>query len=64
MLHGRTPEDTACDEKRREDRGRARREDRVRARREVNGFVRVYWEHVQHPERLRALFREHGVPCR
>ncbi len=56
MLHGRTPEDTAWDEK--------RREDRVRARPEVNGFVRVYWEHVQHPERLRALFREHGVPCR
>lgn len=40
-----------------------RREDRVRGRPEVRGFVRVTWWHLVDPERLRTLFRQHGVPC-
>ena len=56
MLRGRSGADAVWREK--------QREDRVRARGEVNGFVRVYWEHLVAPERLRALFRQHGVPCR
>lgn len=56
MLGGRTGAEAVWAEK--------QREDRVRGRSEVNGFVRVYWEHVVAPERLRSLFRQHGVPCR
>jgi hypothetical protein len=40
------------------------REDRVRSRAEVTGFIRVTWWHLVEPERLRQLFRQHGVPCR
>lgn len=56
MLRGRTPQEAVWDEK--------RREDRVRSRGEVNGFVRVYWEHLVSQDRLRTLLRQHGVPCR
>lgn len=56
MLGGRTGAEAVWAEK--------QREDRVRGRSEVNGFVRVYWEHVVALERLRSLFRQHGVPCR
>lgn len=56
MLRGRSPAEAVWDEK--------RREDRVRSRGEVNGFVRVYWEHLVSQDRLRALLRQHRVPCR
>ncbi|WP_281265110.1 hypothetical protein [Curtobacterium sp. 9128] len=56
MLAGRAPRDVLWDEK--------RREDRLRARAEVRRFVRVTWSHLVAPERLRALFRQQGVPCR
>lgn len=56
MLGGRTGAEAVWAEK--------QREDRVRGRSEVNGFVRVYWEHLVAPERLPSLFRQHGVPCR
>jgi len=56
MLGGRSGADAVWAEK--------IREDRVRARREVRGFVRVTWWNLESPERLRTLFRQHGVPCR
>jgi hypothetical protein len=56
MLRGRTGAEAVWTEE--------QREDRVRTRPEVNGFVRVYWEHLVVPDRLRSLFRQHGVPCR
>ncbi len=56
MLQGRSGGEALWREK--------QREDRVRRQREVNGFVRVYWQHLVDPERLRTLFRQHGVPCR
>lgn len=56
MLGGRDPHDVLWAEK--------RREDRIRSRREVHGVVRADWSHLIDPERLRALFRTHGVPCR
>ncbi len=56
MLRGRTPAEAVWDEK--------RREDRVRSRDGVNGFVRVYWEHLVSQDRLREHLRQHHVPCR
>lgn len=56
MLDGRSGADVLWSEK--------LREDRLRARAEVRGFVRVLWTHLVHPERLRALLRNHDVPCR
>jgi hypothetical protein len=40
------------------------REDEIRAGVDVRGFIRVTWWHLVDPERLRTLFRVHGVPCR
>ncbi|PYY40741.1 hypothetical protein DEJ32_05045 [Curtobacterium sp. MCPF17_046] len=40
------------------------REDDIRADGDVRGFIRVTWWHLVDPERLRTLFRMHGVPCR
>lgn len=56
MLHGRNGADAVWAEK--------VREDRVRALPQVRGFVRVTWWHLVDPERLRALFRQHGVSTR
>ncbi|MBA8991818.1 hypothetical protein FHW23_003096 [Curtobacterium pusillum] len=56
MLAGRDARDVLWAEK--------RREDRLRSRSEVRGVVRADWSHLVEPERLRALFRTHGVPCR
>lgn len=56
MLGGRSGADVLWAEK--------LREDRIRAHPQVRGFVRVTWWHLVDPERLRALFRLHGVPCR
>lgn len=56
MLRGRSGAEAVWVEK--------QREDRIRSRREVRGFVRVHWAHCADPERLRALLRQHGVPCR
>lgn len=56
MLHGRTGADALWAEK--------LREDQLRALPVVRGFIRVTWWHLVEPERLRALFRVHGVPCR
>lgn len=56
MLRGRTSAEAVWDEK--------RREDRVRSRDGVNGFVRVYWEHLVSQDRLREHLRQHHVPCR
>lgn len=53
MLHGRSGADAVWAEK--------LREDRLRALPEVRGFVRVTWWHLVDPERLDALFRQHGV---
>lgn len=53
MLHGRSGGDAVWAEK--------LREDRLRALPEVRGFVRITWWHLVDPERLRALFRQHGV---
>jgi len=53
MLAGRSGADVLWAEK--------LREDRIRARPEVRGFVRVTWWHLVDPERLRALFRAHGL---
>lgn len=55
MLAGRAPRDVLWEEK--------RREDRVRARPEVRRFIRADWSHLVDRERLRAVFRHHGVPC-
>ncbi|KQO62283.1 hypothetical protein [Curtobacterium sp. Leaf261] len=54
MRHGRSGADVLWDEK--------RREDRLRAHPDVCGVIRVRWWHLVDPDRLRALFREHGVP--
>lgn len=54
MTQGRAGRDVLWDEK--------RREDRIRARPEVRGFIRVTWWHLVDPDRLRALFRQHGIP--
>lgn len=56
MLQGRTVSDVVWAEK--------IREDRLRARPEVRTVVRPRWWHLLDPERLRALFRMHGVRCR
>jgi hypothetical protein len=56
MLGGRTSADAVWAEK--------VREDRVRIRSEVHGFVRVRWEHLVSPERLRTHLRQGHVPCR
>lgn len=56
MLRGRTPEDTLWDEK--------RREDRIRRRRDVDDLGRVVWRDLLERDRLRALLREIGIPCR
>ncbi|MFZ7087048.1 hypothetical protein [Curtobacterium sp. RRHDQ10] len=53
MRGGRDAPDVLWDEK--------RREDRIRRRPEVHTFIRVRWWHLVDPDRLRALFREHGV---
>ncbi|PYY50159.1 hypothetical protein [Curtobacterium sp. MCBD17_023] len=37
------------------------REDRIRALPEVRAVVRVTWWHLVDPDRLRALFRSHGI---
>jgi hypothetical protein len=37
------------------------REDRIRALPEVRAVVRVTWWHLVEPDRLRALFRAHGI---
>lgn len=55
MRSGRSAEEVLWAEK--------RREDRIRSHAEVRGFVRVTWWHLVDPERLRGLFRQHGVPC-
>ncbi|MCL9665216.1 hypothetical protein L2091_08250 [Curtobacterium albidum] len=56
MLQGRSASDVVWAEK--------IREDRLRARPEVRTVVRPRWWHLLDPERLRALFRTHGVRCR
>lgn len=56
MLRGRSSEEVVWVEK--------VREDRVRTRSEVHGFVRVRWEHLVDPERLRSHLRQGHVPCR
>lgn len=53
MLQGRDPGDVLWAEK--------RREDRLRTLPEVTAVVRVTWWHLVEPDRLRALFRSHGV---
>jgi hypothetical protein len=53
MLQGRDPADVLWSEK--------RREDRLRALPEVTAVIRVTWWHLVEPDRLRALFRSHGV---
>ncbi len=53
MLDGRDPGDVLWAEK--------RREDRIRARPEVRTVIRVTWWHLVELDRLRALFRAHGV---
>jgi len=53
MLQGRDPGDVLWAEK--------RREDRIRAHRAVRSVIRVTWWHLVEPDRLRALFRAHGV---
>ncbi|PYY37255.1 hypothetical protein DEI89_03500 [Curtobacterium sp. MCBD17_030] len=37
------------------------REDRIRSRPKVRAVIRVTWWHLVEPDRLRALFRAHGV---
>ncbi|ROP64204.1 hypothetical protein [Curtobacterium sp. PhB115] len=54
MLRGRDPADVLWEEK--------RREDRLRALPPVRAFVRPTWWHLVEPDRLRALFRSHGIP--
>ncbi|GGL66955.1 hypothetical protein GCM10009706_01800 [Curtobacterium citreum] len=54
MLDGRDPGDVLWAEK--------RREDRVRALPAVRTVVRATWWHLVELDRLRALFRAHGVP--
>ncbi|WP_058749879.1 hypothetical protein [Curtobacterium oceanosedimentum] len=56
MLQGRTASDVVWAEK--------IREDRLRVRPEVRTVVRPRWWHLVDAERLRALFRAHGVRCR
>lgn len=53
MLQGRDPADVLWAEK--------RREDRIRALPAVRAVIRVTWWHLVEPDRLRALFRSHGV---
>lgn len=53
MLQGRDPADVLWAEK--------RREDRIRALPAVRSVIRVTWWHLVEPDRLRALFRAHGV---
>lgn len=53
MLQGRDPADVLWAEK--------RREDRLRALPAVRAVIRVTWWHLVEPDRLRALFRSHGV---
>jgi hypothetical protein len=53
MLGGRDPGDVLWQEK--------LRQDRLAARKEVRTIVRVTWWHLVELDRLRALFREHGV---
>lgn len=53
MLQGRDPGDVLWAEK--------RREDRIRAVPVVRTVIRVTWWHLVEPDRLRALFRAHGV---
>lgn len=56
MLRGRSGADALWAEK--------RREDQIRRLPGVRAVIRVTWWHLVDPERLRVLFREHGVPCR
>lgn len=53
MLGGRDPADVLWQEK--------LRQDRLTAHHEVRTVVRVTWWHLVELDRLRALFREHGV---
>lgn len=53
MLRGRDPADVLWAEK--------RREDRLRALPIVRAVIRVTWWHLVEPDRLRALFRSHGI---
>jgi hypothetical protein len=53
MLRGRDPADVLWAEK--------RREDRLRALPVVRAVIRVTWWHLVEPDRLRALFRSHGI---
>jgi len=53
MLQGRDPGDVLWAEK--------RREDRIRALPAVRTVIRVTWWHLVELDRLRALFRAHGV---
>lgn len=53
MLRGRDPADVLWQEK--------RREDRLRALPSVRAVIRVTWWHLLEPDRLRALFRSHGI---
>jgi len=53
MLGGRDPSAVLWAEK--------RREDRLRALPAVRTVIRVTWWHLVEPDRLRALFRSHGI---